>query len=128
MKKTLLAVPFLFCAVILSSCANNFSVNYKDSFALAPEARQKVEYFAGEPTIVFGTDLVNDKKNMKETGYALLGSSSFDEPHSSVKDAAAVARDIGAEILIYYSNFGNSVENSRNSFNYLATYWAKYKK
>jgi len=97
----------------LQGCCNQYSTFYHDNLVGVPGGRTAyVEFYTGEPKAINGTTPEIDNKNMFENGNMLLGYSSFDGPKGPVEDAVRVAKDKGAEFLIYYANYINSVSGS----------------
>jgi len=93
---------------ILTGCANNFA-KYYHSFS---NTREGKEFYSGQPKLLHGGNQRNDFNRMIEDGYGLIGVSSFNSGSGPVQDAIAVARDNGAEVVIYYSKYTHTVSGN----------------
>lgn len=98
---------------ILTGCANNFAKFYRDGFANAPGGRPEiVEFYSGQPKLIQGGNPQEDTTRMIENGYVRVGVSSFNSGRGPADDAISVARDNGAEFVIYYSKYTHTVSGN----------------
>lgn len=97
----------VFCIIWLSGlagCVNNFAKFYQDNFANEPDGRpENLEFYSGQPKLLQGANREEDRKRMIEYGYVPIGVSSFNAASAPVDDAIAVARDKGAEYIVFYA-------------------------
>jgi len=98
---------------ILTGCANNFSKFYRDGFANSPGGRpENVEFYSGKPKLMQGGNPQEDATRMIENGYVRVGVSSFNSGSGPADDAISVARNNGAEFVIYYSKYTRTVSGN----------------
>jgi membrane-associated protease RseP (regulator of RpoE activity) len=98
-------------AVLMAGCTNGFAKFYHSDIDAANRP-PNIEFYSGEPKAFNGTIIEADNKNMLENSYVRIGYSSYNGTRGSVDDAKVVARDIGAEFLIYYSKFSHTISGS----------------
>lgn len=98
-------------AVLMSGCSNGFAKYYHSDID-AGNRPSNIEFYTGEPKAIKGTTIDADSKNMLENSFVRVGHSFYNGPRGSVDDAKTVAKDVGAEFLIYYSKFSHTVSGS----------------
>ena len=112
-KNILVPIFCLICLTILPGCANNFAKYYHDGFSTVPGGRpENIEFYSGQPKLLRGGNPQDDFIRMIEDGYVRIGVSSFNSGRGPAEDAISVARDNGAEFVIYYSNFTHTVSGN----------------
>ena len=113
MRKTFCWAFCILYISILTGCANNFSKFYRDGFANSPGGRpENVEFYSGKPKLMQGGNPQEDATRMIENGYVRVGVSSFNSSRGPADDAISVARDNGAEFVIYYSKYTHTVSGT----------------
>ncbi|MEX3791292.1 PDZ domain-containing protein [Paraburkholderia sp. BR14374] len=106
-KKTLLGS--LACLSILAGCANGFSQYYHGM--TREQIDEKVGVRTGvEPKAVYATDVKAESEHLAESGYALVGESSFQGPESRFAESKAMsqARSLGADLVVLASSGAGS--------------------
>lgn len=103
----------LICLTMLPGCANDFAKFYHDGFATVPGGRpENIEFYSGQPKLLRGGNPQADATRMIENGYVRIGVSSFNSGRGPAEDSISVARDKGAEFVIYYSRYTNTVSGN----------------
>ena len=113
MRKTIIPVLVLIVLAISGCVTNPYTSYYHDftgGIALQDSSSGRVQDI--EPVVKRGSDPLEDAKNMMRNGYLLLGESSFNSAAVADSKAVSHARRIGAEVVLLYSQYTNTVTGS----------------
>ena len=104
--------PVVAAALLLSGCVNNFSKFYQDrSGVFLANPSSHLEPYSGTTQIFTTNDPVRDMGDLRRRGYVLLGESSFVATQAVTMDQLkAQAKDVGADIVLYRTEYEGSVE------------------
>jgi len=111
MRKGLIVIGLL----LLSGCAamNPFCQFYQDKTGgIDISKHPNVILPAGEPKIHSGGDVDADLQKMLEDGYELLGFASFNSGNVSKSQMIAQAKQVKAEVVVFYSKYTNTILGS----------------
>lgn len=108
MKKGLFVIGLL----LLAGCAgmNPFCQFYQDkNGGIDISTNPNVILPTGEPKIYSGGDKDADHQKMLEDGYRFLGFASFNSGNVSKSQMIAQAKQVKAEVVIFYSQYTNTI-------------------
>jgi len=110
MKRTAAAV----LVVMLSGCTMNpYGQFYRDyTGGIGVVGNPELIAPEKEPVVQQGTDVRKDGVELMRNGYVLIGESSFNATSVADSDAKDHARRVGAEIVLVYSQFTDTVSGS----------------
>jgi hypothetical protein len=112
MRKLLTTLLFLIFCV---GCAttNPFYQFYQDQTGGADITTvPTVVLPSGEPKIYSGSNVDADVQKMLEEGFWLLGYSSFNAGNVNERQLIAKAKDVKAEVVVFYSQYTNTISGS----------------
>ena len=104
-KLSALLSVFLFFA----GC-NPYTRSYTDLTGRVNIARDPNYISSGEPKLVYGGNIKDDCKKMRENGYSLLGVSNFNGSSANQNMALEQAKKVKADTVIVYSKYIKTVK------------------
>ena len=102
----------LFALLFLANCSNSYKNNYLQSSSYN---RDSVNFYAGgKPTIIEAANVYEEAKEYYKKGYLMVGESKFNSGNVQRSDAklSDVAKNVGAEIVLWSKVYTNTVYNS----------------
>lgn len=111
MKKT---VIMILATVSVSGCVTNpYSQFYQDyTGGTGVVGNPMLIVLEKEPVVQQGSDPLKDEMEMIRNGYVLIGESSFNAGSVATSNAKYHARRVGAEIVLLYSQYTDTVSGS----------------
>jgi hypothetical protein len=106
---------FVTLSVILTGCSNAYRDNYQSMLDKWPQSKSLLAEGpeTPEPKLITSTDLKADAIHMLESGYLLIGKSTFRSPPIDEKEALDQAKQVGADVVLtkneYVATFTESV-------------------
>jgi hypothetical protein len=111
--KKLITLFFFFLILNSIGCANPYANFYFDLTGGADlTTAPNVVLSNDEPRLTRGSNPDDDFINMLESGYSCIGYSSFNAGNVSDYGAISQAKQVHAEIVLYYSKYSNTVSGS----------------
>jgi hypothetical protein len=107
-----LSILLLLAVGLLCGCQPNFFAKYYQpsrTASLEDTNARRVAPPPKNPTLYSGADANADIPLLQKHGYVIIGSSSFNGPNVDFSGAKDEAQDIGADLVIVYSKYTNTV-------------------
>lgn len=106
-------ITSLAAAIVLAGCATPFTEFYQDKTGgNGVKSNPSFVYADVEPVITKGANPPDDWIAMYESGYAVVGESSFSAGNVDEAQAAIQAKAIGASHVLLYSKYRNTVSGA----------------
>jgi hypothetical protein len=105
MSKLSALLPIFF---FFAGC-NPYTQSYTDLTGGMAVARDPNYISSGKPELVYGGNIKDDCKKMRENGYALLGVSNFNGSSANQSMALEQAKKVNADTVIVYSEYIKTV-------------------
>jgi S1-C subfamily serine protease len=103
----------LLSLAFVGGCANPFTQFYTDTTGGVDITQSEMVVLADQaPQIYAGGDIETDRETMLQNGYAIVGYSSFNAANATETQLRAQAEKVNAEIVVYYSEYTNTVSGS----------------
>lgn len=103
----------LLLSILLSSCTGNgYSTFYTDLTGGVPIEDASFVAYEGVPKLYMTNDFDRDGNVLGRRGYIAIGYSSFNGAAQNTKNAVTQAKKAGAEIVLVYSKYTNTVSGS----------------
>lgn len=98
----------VFICAALAACANGYSQFYHPNASVSVND-PRLEESLGEPEIISGTNEAKDSKRLVESGYMIVGHSSFFAGEVSPQGAIEQAKAVKAVKVVIYKKFKDTV-------------------
>ncbi len=96
--------------LLLTACANPYSQFYNDQRGGRSLGEFPItDRYEGEPQIYSTSDQERDGQSLREKGYVLIGSSSFNSGAVDFKQAVRHAKKVGAALILIQSQYTDTV-------------------
>ena len=101
--------------LLLTACANPYSQFYNDQRGGRSLGEFPItDRYEGEPQIYSTSDQERDGQSLREKGYVLIGSSSFNSGVVDSQQAVRHAKKVGAALVLIQSQYTNTVTVARH--------------